>query len=355
MTKVQKRIIISVIGVTNFGLPLSFYNKVTCPARKDIIFMSENEKKEAVQNDDDVIHMNDEKKHSVVDNVRKAAERERRQQIEEESRKAEQLAERERAERDAYAKKLAEERIELMKLKAGVISEEELPKEEKTEKAYTTGEKIGNFFYHNKAYIIIITIIAAIAIFLIYDIATKIDPDVAVMIVVTDDEFSYRTDRIKSVLEQYCEDFNGDGHISVRVSYLPAIPDETKSQAELYYSSSDQTKLISEFQGGDSIVIIADEKTCEALKITDGILADMRTIYPDDENAEELGYMLSGTNFAEDIKYTNMADDLFIGFRVPRTTLSVNQEKFKRNYENALRLWDNYLNGNIVNPQTEEE
>ena len=80
----------------------------------------------------------------------------------------------------------------------------------------------------------------------------------------------------------------------------------------------------------------------------DGVLADMREIYPDDENATKLGYMLSGTNFAEDIKYTAMSDDLFIGFRVPVSGLGANEERFQKNYESALKLWDNYLNGITV-------
>ena len=54
--------------------------------------------------------------------------------------------------------------------------------------------------------------------------------------------------------------------------------------------------------------------------------------------------MLSGTSFAEDIKYTAMSDSLFIGFRLPREALGVNMEKFTANYNNALKLWDNYLN-----------
>ena len=39
-----------------------------------------------------------------------------------------------------------------------------------------------------------------------------------------------------------------------------------------------------------------------------------------------------------------MSDSLFIGFRVPREALGVNMEKFTANYNNALKLWDNYLN-----------
>ena len=74
----------------------------------------------------------------------------------------------------------------------------------------------------------------------------------------------------------------------------------------------------------------------------------MREVYPDDENAVRLGYMLKGTNFAEDIKYSALSDDLFIGVRVPTDGLVVNEEEFAENYNNAIEMWNNYLNGNAV-------
>lgn len=301
-----------------------------------------------VETEDDKAHIKGEKKVSVLENLRQINERERKAQLEEESRKAEMLAEKERAERNEYAKKLANDKIELMKLKQGVISEEDIPKEVKEERTYTIGEKIGNFFYHNKLYIIFTVCLAALAIFLIYDIVTTKDPDVAIMIIAEDDEFTFRTDDIEKLFEPYCEDFNGDGEIYVRVSYLPAVYDEKKNSVDPYYNQSNQTKLMAEFQSDTSIIVIADEYTCKEVDITDGVLADMREIYPDNESASKLGYMLSGTNFAEDIKYTAMADDLFIGFRVPTGGLSTKEERFQKNYESALKMWDNYLNGITV-------
>jgi hypothetical protein len=197
-------------------------------------------------------------------------------------------------------------------------------------------------------YIIIGTIIAIVAIFLIYDIVTNKSPDVSIMIIASDDEFDLRTEDIEKLFEPYCDDFNGDGEVYVRVSYMPAVVDTSGGYADMYYSSSYQTKLVAEFQGETSIMVIADEYTCETVNIEDGVLADMTEIYPDDENAVTLGYMLSGTDFGEDIKYSSMPDDLFMGFRVPTSGIGVNEEKFQSNYENALKMWDNYLTGTTV-------
>lgn len=288
---------------------------------------------------------------SVLRNMHRLNEKQKREELEAEAKKEKELAERQRLERERYEKKLEHDRIELMKLKQGIISEEDIPREAEAAKEYTVWEKIGNFFYHYKLTVIVVVLIAALFVFLVSDIITNKKPDVSVMIMATDKEFMFRTNDIETMLEPYCEDFNDDGEIYVRVSYLPAIYNE--NDVDTYFNQSYQTKLMAEFQGCDSIIVIADIAACQTAGIdtvsengnpVDRILVDMRTVYPEDENCTELGYMLSGTSFAEDIKYTAMSDSLFIGFRVPREALGVNMEKFTRNYNNALKLWDNYLN-----------
>lgn len=292
---------------------------------------------------------------SVIENMRRINRKQRQEELEAEAEREKERAERERRERESYEKKLEHDRIELMKLKQGIISDEDIPCEEKIVKEYTLAERIGNFFYHNKMPLFVGALIVLLAVLFVRDIITNKKPDVAVMIMANDPEFDFRTGDIEKLLEPYCEDFNGDGEVYVRVSYLPAVYDD--NSMDVYYNQSYQTKLMAEFQSGDSIIVIADADVCSTVGIdtvsengnpVEQILADMRTIYPDDENCMELGYMLSGTSFAEDIKYTAMSDSLFIGFRVPREALGVNMEKFTANYNNALKLWDNYLNKNEV-------
>ena len=282
---------------------------------------------------------------SFMDVYREVNAKEHAEELKREAELEAQRAEREKKARDEYAEKLRRERLELLKLKQGVISEEDIPHEKTPEKHYTIWEKISNFFYHNKAYIIFGTFITAIAVFLIYDLVTTVRPDVAVMVIATDNEFDYIMENMEQVFERYCPDYNGDGEVFVRVSYLSA--DDTGN----YLHDGDRTKLIGEFQAEDSIVVIADMEACEILGITDGVLADLSGTYPNDENVTELGYMLNGTDFASDIGYDELADNLFIGFREPKSGIVTNDEKFRNNYNNAVEMWTNYLNGNIVNPE----
>lgn len=311
--------------------------------------MSE-EKNNDIKNDENGEKTEVSGKVSVLENMRRINEKQHREELEAEAEREKERAEKERQERERYEKKLERDRIELIKLKQGVISDEDIPHEAEPVKEYTVWEKIGNFFYHNKMPLIVGAVIVLLAVFLIRDVVTNKKPDVAIMIMASDSELDFRTGDIEKLLEPYCEDFNGDGEVYVRVSYLPAVYSDDNLDA--YFNQSAQTKLMAEFQSGDSIIVIADADTCHTVGIdtvsengnpVDPILVDMRTIYPDDENCTELGYMLSGTSFAEDIKYTAMSDSLFIGFRLPREALGVNMEKFTANYNNALKLWDNYL------------
>lgn len=312
--------------------------------------MSE-EKNNEIKNDESGEKTEVSGKVSVLENMRRINEKQHREELEAEAEREKERAEKERLDRERYEKKLERDRIELMKLKQGIISDEDIPHEAEPVKEYTAWEKIGNFFYHNKMPLIVGAVIVLLAVFLIRDVVTNKRPDVAIMIMASDSELDFRTGDIEKLLEPYCEDFNGDGEVYVRVSYLPAVYSDDNLDA--YFNQSAQTKLMAEFQSGDSIIVIADADTCHTVGIdtvsengnpVDPILVDMRTIYPDDENCIELGYMLSGTSFAEDIKYTAMSDSLFIGFRLPREALGVNMEKFTANYNNALKLWDNYLN-----------
>lgn len=286
---------------------------------------------------------------SFMDVYREVNAKEHAEELKREAELEAQRAERERRQRESYEAKLRQERLELLKLKQGVIAEEDVVYEKEPEKHYTVWQRIGNFFYHNKVYIIFGTLLAALAAFLIYDYVSTVRPDAVVMIIASDGEFNFITEDISEFLGQYCNDNNGDGKVSVRVSYLPAAPSE--DSVSMYYQQADQTKLMAEFQGTEAIMVMGDYEACEVLGITEGVLADLSEYFPDDENVTELGYMLSGTDFAKDIGYEGLADNIFLGFRQPKKgSFGTSEKDFRKNFDNAIELWRNYLNGNIINP-----
>ena len=285
---------------------------------------------------------------SFMEVYREVNEKERAEELKRQSELEAARAERERKERDRYAEKLRQEKLELLKLKQGVISEEDIPTEVKTERHYTVWERVSNFFYHNKVYVIVGTAIFLIMAFLVYDIVTRVTPDVSVMIIAKDDGFQFYDENVELLLERYCEDYNGDGIVDVRVFYAPAVMGDSSS--DLYTRQSDQTKLVAEFQSGDTVIIIADEEACEAIGAMEGVFADLSKDFPDDENVSGLGYMLDGTSFAEDIEYSALSEGLFAAFREPHGGIGMNEEKFRTNYEHAVEMWKNYITGNEINP-----
>lgn len=287
-----------------------------------------------------------------MDVYREVNAKEQAEELKRQSELEVQKAEQERRSRESYEAKLRRERLELLKLKQGVISEEDMPREAVVEKHYTIWQKIGNYFYHNKLYIIFGTLIAALVIFLLYDIVTTVRPDAVVMIVANDDRFDYAAKTASELLEQYCRDYNGDGKVSVRVSYLPVNPGGDRT---MYYREADSTKLMAEFQGTEAIMLLGDRETCKLLDIENGVLADLSEYFPGDENVSELGYMLSGTSFAEDIGCEGLADNLFMGFRQPKQgVFATSEEDFQKNFNNAIELWTNYINGNLINEANKE-
>lgn len=318
--------------------------------------MSDTENKEPRESGAEEIPEDTKKKKgkSFMEVYREVNEKERAEELKRQSELEAARAERERKERDRYAEKLRQEKLELLKLKQGVISEEDIPTEVKTERHYTVWERIGNFFYHNKAYVIVGTAMFLILAFLVYDMVTRVTPDVTVMIIAKDDTFQIYDEKVELLLERYCPDYNEDGTVDVRVFYAPAVMGDSPN--ELYTRQSDQTKLVAEFQSSSTVMIIADKESCEAVGIAegDGVFADLSKDFPDDENVTELGYMLSGTSFAEDIEYSALSDEWFAAFREPHGGIGMNEEKFKENYEHAVELWTNYITGNEINPVAED-
>ncbi|MGN0667243.1 MAG: hypothetical protein ACI4KF_12050 [Huintestinicola sp.] len=295
---------------------------------------------------------------SFLETVREVDAAERKAKLDEEARIAAERAKREQEQRKAYEDKLRREKLELIKLKQGVISEEDIPKEEKEEKHYTIWQKIGNFFYHNKLYLLIGTCIASIVIFLVYDAVSREKPDITSMYIATDVNMEYYLSEATEKWADCIEDHNGDGKNIARMYYVP-VGYADESVASLYYAQGDRTKLIAEFQSGDTIMIVGDKQSFAELGVLEGVFADAREIFPDDPYAEELGYRLAGTDFKELIGYPEMDDSqIYVCFRKPKKLMSTSEEHMTENYDKAVAFFTKFLETHRVEgrtlPETDE-
>lgn len=276
------------------------------------------------------------KEKSVLDIAR---EMEQMRQAEEE--KVQDLARQAEEERRiAYEKQLREERLELMRLKQGVIEESETIHEEpKEQKKYTIGQKISNFIYHNKWWMGISAFFAAIVGFLVYQTVTMVRPDLIVMLVSYDPNFSVQcTENISTLFEQYIEDENGDGKVSVDVYYIPASDEATTINA----FSGDTQKLFAEFQMGEALLVISDS-AADKFIVPDTTLEDLEPFFGQYQQTEAMRFYLTDTDFAEAVGWDEKLDeDIYIGIRKVRDTFDF-KEKMQKNYDIAFPALQKFI------------
>ena len=218
---------------------------------------------------------------SVLETIREIDEKEAQREAEEEARIRAIRAERERREKEEYAKKIQQERIELIRLKQGVITESDTIHEEKEEKPKLPfWKKVGNFFYYNRKWWLgITTALVAIFTFLIVDYFSKVKPDLIVMLLTDDAELQSDTTALEVYLEQFTDDENGDGKIQVDIYPIPV----TDNIGENDYYTGDATKLSTQMMMADSVMVITDAKANRYI-YADETLGRSETAFPATEH-----------------------------------------------------------------------
>lgn len=150
------------------------------------------------------------------------------------------------------------ERLELLKMKQGIISESELiPKEPEKQPTppMTIGQKISNFFYYYKFPLLFGVAAVIVLVFLITQTFSRETPDIEVLLIGTESNspLTSRSTQVELALEKYCPDINGDGNIHVSVISIDLGLEETAGQ---YYLS--QMQLFDRELTGDACIIISD-------------------------------------------------------------------------------------------------
>ncbi|MBQ4464939.1 MAG: hypothetical protein II916_03125 [Oscillospiraceae bacterium] len=234
-------------------------------------------------------------------------------------------------ERKAYEEQLRQDRLELIRLKQGVIGESETIHEVHEEKPhYTVGQRIGNFFYHNKWWLGIAAFFAFTIGFIAYQTITTVKPDMIVLLLVHDDLLNAECNQqIGDLFAQYIGDENGDGKVVCDVYYIPAS-DET---AERSGYTGDSTKLFAEFQTGEACIVISDEGADQFI-VPDHTLVDLEEDFGDYEQTDGVRFYLRDTDFAKDIEWYegDLDKDIYIGIRSVRQTLD-SEEKMQETYD----------------------
>ena len=271
---------------------------------------------------------------------REAEERERQvlEQAEAERR------ERERQEEKERERRLAQERIELMKLKSGVIDESESSiKEEHDQIRELHGfEKVQNFFYHNKVWIIFTIFIIAVAAFIFIDAARREKADLTVLMI-ANNGLETRQEELENFFEKYTDDLDGNGYVHVEVIMIPL-----NSHSDDYQQQNvNSTKFLAQLQGGESILVITDSNTDEEFKSI--MTPELPKEFPNNKYVDDMGMSWNMEVMAKELNFENMPNDIHLSMRTPVKTLGDSKETMQENYDKAFKVFKR-----IVDDMTEK-
>lgn len=260
-------------------------------------------------------------------------ERERQQALDAAEQAAKEERKRlEREEKEKRDKQIAQDKIELMKLKNGVIEESESIKEEHSEVRKLKGKEwIANFWYHNKLWICFGVFIAAVIIFITYDTLSREKPDLTVMMI-ANNGLSVRQDELEEFFEKYTDDLNGDGKVHVSVIIAPLDPNSADTTQSAY-----QTKWLAQLQTSECIMVITDSNTEE--DFLNIMKHDLAKDFDDATYIDEYGLSLNFKFLAEKLKYEYMPNDVHLSMRVPVQTLSDSKEDMEKSYEKSFKVF----------------
>lgn len=239
----------------------------------------------------------------------------------------EQAAAEEKARAD-YEKTLQDRKIELMKLRQGVIEHSDTIKEIHEEKPkLTLKQKLEGAWYRSKWLILFaVFVIAAVGYITVETIFTE-KPDYTVLVLSDDTALYYRTPEVEQFFESYCDDINGDGKVSVMIYNISTdYSDPTMAQ-------SSQAQLMSQLQSGENVLVVSTHPT-------DFTLTDFREKYPDDDRITELGLLLNCKMTREALKWEAMPDELYLGVRCPARLFSTSEKEMQKNVDAAMPVFE---------------
>jgi len=250
------------------------------------------------------------------------------------------IEEREKKKQEAYDRRIREERIELMRLKQGLIEESEtIHEEHEAPVKMSFGKKIVNFFYHNKWWLGIGTLFAFIVCFLVYSFMTKPHPDMVVLVIADNVEIGEMS-KLEDYFEGFAEDTNGDGKVQVSVYYIPYSDDDYKN-----YTNGADNKLTTQLQSADSVIVIGGKKLVDMIGTDNDLFVDLEDIFPDDINVHGFKYMLTNTPFASrigvDEKYVTY--DLFIAVRTPTKLLYSSKKDMQKTFDKDWPVFEKII------------
>ena len=268
-------------------------------------------------------------------------------ELEAEARRKAELAERERQKqeneaayqaREEYARELAEEKIDLIRVRQGVMPEEELRAPEETQKKYTVWQKIGNWFYHSKWWLWGAIFCVLVGGFLIFDLVTRKNPDIRILLLSESPELQRQAPALEEWVKPVCEDYDGDGQTMVGTVYIPVTKENMEAGGNL--SAAYNTQLLVQFQSDTSMIVLLDDRA-EPYLSPDEMFVDLEELYPDCEFVDGFRIRLNDTDLAKQIGMTeSLPENCYLALRRPLENMTTSLDKMQAAYDKAKTVLD---------------
>lgn len=265
--------------------------------------------------------------------------------------RARQAAENEAAyqAREEYARELNEEKIDLIRLRQGVITEsDKVFPEQAPQKKYTVSEKIGNWLYHSKWWLGIAIFCVAVGGFLLYDHLTKVDADVNILMLTNDYVLYSKTQQLCDMAQKNLADYNGDEQSVASVIFVPVSKDTMETGS---FASSYNTQLLVQLQSDMCMLVIADI-AADAYMDTENLYVDLETMYPQYDFIEGSRVMLAETSFSDWLALEEpLNDGAYLALRQPTGNMS-GEEEMQQAYNEAVPVLESLLEQLASKPDT---
>ena len=195
-----------------------------------------------------------------------------------------------------------------------ITESDRIAEEHPEKKKMPLGKRISNFFYHNKWWLGITIVLVLIFGYLAYDKLTKVKPDFVLMVLTDNEELQKKSAELQTYLEQFVDDENGDGKVTVSIYCIPVSDDID----DMDYYTANATKLSTQMQMPEGVMLLTDAKANDYISAED-TLVNLEQLYPENSHVREYGYYLRYTDFAQKIGYSEgrLDRDLCLSLRKP--------------------------------------
>lgn len=225
------------------------------------------------------------------------------------------------------------------------VEPEKAPEPQKTPKELKK-EKRENFWFYNKTKIIISIFVILAILFTWQPWVTNIDPDYSIGLMSQYYWGNEQLEELETMLAPYGEDLNGDGVVSINVSFyqLNATDDSALEAGEV---QAYLTRYIGELQTGDVIIYITDEVNAEQNGIGQGIFCkadDELTLVEEGEEVELEDVAVNWRTcdaISKDPYFDNFAVDFYFAIRGKEGTIQNKDEEYRVASEMFFRLIHN--------------